>query len=208
VDEHLSTRAEVERIVRAAFGFARAKARPRVTLVDGADTTRHAGDLWRRVFAEVGSEYPEMEREALHVDALVADLVRRPERYAVLVTSDPFGDVVGDLAAELAGGIGLVPRADLHPGRHALFGPVPGPAPEAGGAGRVNPFGSVRCVALLLDHFGHTAAGERVERAVAAAIAEGRTTPDMGGSFPTDVVGAWLAARVAGDVVDETGTRT
>jgi len=199
--------AGVERVVRAAFGFARAKGRSRVTLVDNTDAACRAGDPWRRVFDEVGSEYPEMEREAVHVDAVVRDLVRRPERFAVLVTSSLFGDVVGDLAAEITGGLGLAPGADMHPGRHALFTPVHGPEPEIAGKGRANPFGAVRCVALLLDHFGHPAAGERVERAVAAAIAEGKTTPDMGGSFSTEIVGEWLAERVAGDAGDENGTR-
>ncbi|HSW30988.1 MAG TPA: isocitrate/isopropylmalate family dehydrogenase [Longimicrobiales bacterium] len=199
--------APVERTVRAAFAFARAKGRPRVTLVDDTDARRHAGDPWLRVFDEVGSEFPEMEREAVHVHAAVRDLVRRPERFAVLVTSSLFGDIVSDLAAELTGGLGLAPGADLHPGRHGLFAPVHGPEPDIAGKGRANPFGAVRCVALMLDHFGYPAAGERVERAVAAAIAEGKTTPDMGGSFSTEIVGQWLAERVAGDAADENGTR-
>lgn len=208
IEEDVNTRVGVERIVRAAFGFARAKGRPRITLVDKANVMGHAGGLWRHVFAEVGEEFPELEREAVHVDAMAVDLIRRPERYAVIVTSNLFGDILSDLAAELTGGLGLAPSADLHPGRHALFGPVRGPAQELAGQGRANPFGAVRCVALLLDHLGHGPAGERVERAVAAAIAEGRTTPDMGGSFSTDIVGAWLAERVAGDAADGNGTRT
>ena len=206
-DNSAGTQAQVERTVRAAFGFARAKGRPRVTLVDNTDGMRHAGTPWPRVFDEVGSEYPEMEHEAVHVDAVVRDLVRRPERFAVLVTSSLFGDIVSALAAELTGGLGLAPGADIHPGRHGLFAPVLGPEPDIAGKGRANPFGAVRCVALMLDHLGHPAAGERVERAVAAAIAEGKTTPDMGGSFSTEIVGRWLAERVAGDAADENRTR-
>jgi 3-isopropylmalate dehydrogenase len=208
IEGDVNTRVGVERIVRAAFDFARAKGRPRVTLVDKADAMRHAGDLWRRAFTEVGSEFPELERDAVHVDAMAVELVRRPERYAVIVTSNLFGDIVGNLAAELTGGLGLAPSASLHPGRFAVFEPVHGSAPDIAGMGRANPFGAVRCVALLLDHFGHAAAGERVERVVAAAIAEGKTTPDMGGSFSTEIVGAWLAERVALDAADENGTRT
>ena len=208
MEQDVNTRVGVERIVRAAFDFARAKRRPRVTLVDKADAMRHAGDLWRRVFTEVGSEFPEMEHDALHVDAMAMELVRRPERYAVIVTSNLFGDILSRLAAELTGGLGLAPSANIHPGRHAMFEPVHGSAPDIAGKGRANPIGAVRCVALLLDHFGHAAAGERVERAVAAAIAEGKTTPDMGGSFSTEIVGAWLAERVMCDAADVTGTRT
>lgn len=208
IEEDVNTRVGVERIVRAAFEFARSKGRPRVTLVDKANAMRHAGGLWRRVFAEVAAEYPGIETDAMYVDAMAMDLVRRPERYAVVVTSNLFGDIISDLAAELTGGLGLAPSANLHPGRHALFEPVHGSAPDIAGTGRANPFGAIRCVALLLDHFGHAEAGERVERAVAAAIAEGRTTFDMGGSFSTESVGSWLAERIAGESSDDAGTRT
>lgn len=197
IEEDVNTRTGVERIVRAAFDFARAKYRTRVTLVDKANAMRHAGGLWRRVFAEVGEGFPEVEREEMYVDAMAMDLVRRPERYSVIVTSNLFGDIVSDLAAELTGGLGLAPSANIHPGRHALFEPVHGSAPDIAGQGKANPIGAIRCVALMLDHFGHTRAGERVERAVAAAIAQGRTTVDMGGSFKTEEVGQWLADRVA-----------
>ncbi len=197
IEEDVNTRTGVERIVRAAFDFARAKHRTRVTLVDKANAMRHAGGLWRRVFAEVGEGFPEVEREEMYVDAMAMDLVRRPERYSVIVTSNLFGDIVSDLAAELTGGLGLAPSANIHPGRHALFEPVHGSAPDIAGQGKANPIGAIRCVALMLDHFGHPRAGERVERAVAAAIAQGRTTVDMGGSFKTEEVGQWLADRVA-----------
>jgi 3-isopropylmalate dehydrogenase len=197
IEQDVNTRTGVERIVRAAFDFARAKRRSRVTLVDKANAMRHAGGLWRRVFAEVGEGYPDVDREELYVDAMAMDLVRRPERYSVIVTSNLFGDIVSDLAAELTGGLGLAPSANLHPGRHALFEPVHGSAPDIAGEGKANPIGAIRCVALLLDHFGHARAGERVERAVAAAIAQGRTTEDLGGSFRTEEVGRWLAERVA-----------
>jgi isocitrate/isopropylmalate dehydrogenase len=91
----------------------------------------------------------------------------------------------------------LAPSANIHPGRHAMFEPVHGSAPDIAGQGRANPIGAVRCVALLLDHFGHQEAAERVEQAVAAAIAEGKTTRDLGGGFSTSEVGAWLAERVS-----------
>lgn len=208
IEEDVNTWVGVERIVRAAFQFADAKGRPRVTLVDKANAMRHAGGLWRRVFSEVAAGFPGIEHDAMYVDAMAMDLVRRPERYAVVVTSNLFGDIISDLAAELTGGLGLAPSANLNPGRHALFEPVHGSAPDIAGTGRANPFGAVRCVALLLDHLGHPEAGERVERAVAAAIAEGRTTFDMGGSFSTESVGGWLAERVASGSGDGVGTRT
>ncbi len=195
IEEDVNTWTGVERIVRAAFEFARAKGRPRVTLVDKANAMRHAGGLWRRVFEEVGEGFSEVERDAMYVDAMAMDLVRRPETYSVIVTSNLFGDIVSDLAAELTGGLGLAPSANVHPGRHVLFEPVHGSAPDIAGKGRANPVGAIRCVALLLDHLGYASAGERVERAVAASITQGRTTPDLGGGLSTEDVGRWIAER-------------
>jgi 3-isopropylmalate dehydrogenase len=197
IEEDVNTRVGVERIVRAAFDFARDRKRGRVTLVDKANALRNSGGLWRRVFEELGQDYPGIERDAMYVDAMAMDLVRRPERYEVVVTSNMFGDIISDLAAELTGGLGLAPSANINPGRHALFEPVHGSAPDIAGQGRANPMGAVRCVALLLDHFGHPGSAERVEQAVAAAIAAGKTTPDLGGGFTTSEVGSWLAERVA-----------
>jgi 3-isopropylmalate dehydrogenase len=196
IEEDVNTWTGVERIVRAAFDFARAKGRPRVTLVDKANAMRHAGGLWRRVFEEVGEGFGEVGRDAMYVDAMAMDLVRRPEAYSVIVTSNLFGDIVSDLAAELTGGLGLAPSASVHPGRHVLFEPVHGSAPDIAGKGRANPVGAIRCVALLLDHLGYASAGERVEQAVAASITQGRTTPDLGGSLSTQDVGRWIAQRV------------
>jgi 3-isopropylmalate dehydrogenase len=196
IEEDVNTWKGVERIVRAAFDFARAKGRPKVTLVDKANAMRHAGGLWRRVFEEVGEGFGEVERDAMYVDAMAMDLVRRPETYSVIVTSNLFGDIVSDLAAELTGGLGLAPSANVHPGKHVLFEPVHGSAPDIAGEGRANPVGAIRCVALLLDHLGYASAGERVEQAVAASITQGRTTPDLGGSLSTQEVGRWIARRV------------
>jgi len=157
---------------------------------------RFVGGLWRRVFAEVGAEFPDIEQDAMYVDAMAMDLVRRPERYEVIVTSNLFGDIVSDLAAEITGGLGLAPSANVHPGRHALFEPVHGSAPDIAGSGKANPIGAVRCVGLLLDHFGHSDAAGRVDAAVSASIREGQTTPDLGGALSTEQVGDWLLAHV------------
>lgn len=196
IEEDVNTYKGVERIVRAAFAHAAARGRPRVTLVDKANAMRHAGGLWRRVFAEVGAGYPDIEQDAMYVDAMAMDLVRRPGRYAVLVTSNLFGDIISDLAAELTGGLGLAPSANIHPGRFALFEPVHGSAPDIAGQGKANPLGAIRCVALMLDHFGRADSARRVEDAVRSSIAEGRTTPDLGGTMTTDEVGHWVAERV------------
>ena len=196
LEENIATRKGVERIVRAAFEFADARGRGRVTLVDKSNVMRHVGGLWRRVFAEVGEEYPHIDRDAMYVDAMAMDLVRRPERYEVIVASNLFGDIVSDLAAEITGGLGLAPSANVHPGRNALFEPVHGSAPDIAGTGRANPVGAIRCVGLLLEHFGHLDAAQRVEAAVVASFQAGETTPDLGGSLSTEEVGAAIMGRL------------
>lgn len=192
LEENIATRKGVERIIRAAFEYAHSRGRGRVTLVDKSNVMRYVGGLWRRVFDEVGEEYPGIEQDAMYVDAMVMDLVRQPERYEVIVASNLFGDIVSDLAAEVTGGLGLAPSANIHPGRNALFEPVHGSAPDIAGTGRANPVGAIRCVGLLFDYFGHPEAADRVERAVVASFEAGRTTPDLGGKLSTDEVGSWI----------------
>lgn len=189
LEEDLNTRKGVERIIRAAFEHARAERLPRVTLADKANAMRHVGGLWRRVFAEVGAEYPDIEREAVYVDALAFDLIRRPAHYRVIVASNLFGDILSDLAAALAGGLGLAPSANLHPGRFGLFEPVHGSAPDIAGTGTANPLAAILTASLMLEQLGFHREAGYVEDAVRRAITEARTTPDLGGTLSTDEVG-------------------
>lgn len=196
IQEDVNTWKGVERICRAAFQHARTRGRGRVTLVDKANAMPAAGRLWRRVFSEVAADYGDLETDAMYVDAMAMDLVRRPSRYEVVVTGNLFGDILSDLAAELVGGLGTAASANVHPGRHALFEPVHGSAPDIAGQGRANPMGAIMSAALLLDHLGAVEAAEAVEDAVRAAVAEGVRTADMGGSRTTEAVGTWIADRV------------
>jgi 3-isopropylmalate dehydrogenase len=189
IQEDVNTRKGVERIVRAAFEHARAHGLERVTLSDKANAMEHAGGLWRRVFAGVGAEYPEIEKEALYVDMLAMDLIRRPERYRVIVTGNLFGDILSDLGAQLVGGLGLSASANLHPGRTSLFEPVHGSAPDLAGKGVANPFAALLTSALLLRHLGHAEPAARLEEAVGEAVRRGETTPDLGGSLSTAEAG-------------------
>jgi 3-isopropylmalate dehydrogenase len=189
IEEDINTRKGVERIIRAALEYARARGRRLVTLTDKANAMPHAGGLYRRVFAEVGEEYGDIAREAVYADALALDLVRRPARYDVIVAPNLFGDVLSDLAAALVGGLGLAPSASLHPGRPGLFEPVHGSAPDLAGTDRANPLAAILTAALLLEQLGHADQAARVEAAVRAVIAAGRMTPDLGGTLGTRAVG-------------------
>ena len=197
ISESFATRYGVERIVRAAFEHARMRGRPRVTLADKANAVPHVYGLWRRVFREVAEEYPDVESDARYVDALAMQLVRVPEQFSVIVTENLLGDILSDLAAELAGGMGLAPSASLNPGRHALYEPVHGSAPDIVGTGTANPVATILSVALLFEHAGAEAAARRVEEAVDASLAAGIRTPDVGGTATTSEAGIWIADLVA-----------
>jgi 3-isopropylmalate dehydrogenase len=200
IEEDINTRKGVERIIRAAFQHARSSGRHRITLADKANAMQHAGGLWRRVFAEVGAEYPEVEREAIYIDALALDLVLRPARYGIIVTSNLFGDILSDLAAALAGGLGLAPSANLHPGRPGLFEPVHGSAPDLAGKDRANPHAAILTAALMLENLGYQREADQIEAAVRRSIELGKTTPDLGGNLGTEAVGDWVSEEVGGRV--------
>jgi 3-isopropylmalate dehydrogenase len=196
VSEAVATRRGVERIVRAAFEHARKRGLRLVTLGDKANAVPHVYGVWRRVFAEVAAEYREIDAETRYVDALAMQLVREPERFRVIVTSNLLGDILSDLAAELVGGMGLAPSSNLHPGRHALYEPVHGSAPDLSGTGAANPMAAILSAALLLRDAGAEDAADRVEEAVDAALRAGVRTTDIGGDRSTAQVGEWIAARV------------
>lgn len=196
IQESLHTYKGVERIVRAAFEYAARHELGRVTLVDKANALPHAGRLWRRVFDEVGAEFTAQSRDAMYVDAMAMDMVRRPEAYDVVVTSNLFGDILSDLGAQITGGLGLAPSANLHPGKWALFEPVHGSAPDIAGTGTANPLAAIRCVVLLFEHLGEDEAARSVDRVFREALAEGMVTPDLGGTCSTAEVGDWIVGRL------------
>jgi 3-isopropylmalate dehydrogenase len=196
IQEDINTRKGVERILRAAFEYARSHGRHEVCMVDKSNVLRHGHDLWQRAFAEVGREYPEVTPRHLFIDAAAMQMVRKPESFDVVVANNMFGDILTDLGAALQGGLGIAASANLHPGRTSMFEPVHGSAPKYAGTGQANPLGAVLTVALLLEELGHTAAAAAVETAVERAVRDDRTTRDLGGSLTTSQVGDEVAREV------------
>src|SRR4029077_18875954 len=139
----LNTRKGVERIVRHAFAFAKAKGRTNVVMADKSNVLVHAHDLWQRVFKEVAAEYEGVEALHLYVDNLALQLVRDPGQFQVIVTSNMLGDIITDLAAALQGGLGMAASGNIHPGRVSLFEPVHGSSPALAGKGVANPMGAI-----------------------------------------------------------------
>lgn len=182
----VNTRFGVERVVRDAFARAQARPRKHLTLVHKHNVLVHAGHLWRRTVDEVGQEFPDVEVAYQHVDAATIFLATDPARFDVIVTDNLFGDIITDIAAAIAGGIGLAASGNINPDRTApsMFEPVHGSAPDIAGQGVADPTATVLSVAMLLRHLGFDDQGDRVEAAVAADLAERgearRSTSDVG----------------------------
>jgi 3-isopropylmalate dehydrogenase len=189
----VNTRFGVERVVRDAFARAQARPRRHLTLVHKHNVLTHAGHLWRRTVEEVGVEFPEVETAYQHVDAATIFLVTDPGRFDVIVTDNLFGDIITDIAAAIAGGIGLAASGNINPeGRYpSMFEPVHGSAPDIAGRGQADPTATILSVGMLLAHLGRTEEAQRVERAVAADLAERGTA-----SRSTSTVGDAIAARL------------
>jgi 3-isopropylmalate dehydrogenase len=194
IEAEMNTRKGVERIVRAAFEYAREHGRPSVCMSDKSNAMRHGHDLWRRVFAEVGSEYSEIEQFHLYVDVLAMEMVRAPQRFDVIVTNNLFGDIITDLGAQLQGGIGLACSGNINPGEVSLFEPVHGSAPDIAGQGVANPLATLLTAGLMLEYLGHPACHTAVQEAVSHCLHQGYVTRELGGSMSTrDVTSAALA---------------
>jgi len=196
VQEDVSTRRGVERIIRHAFDYAQRTGRKSVCMADKNNVMRFGGDLWLRTFESVAAEYPEIEHFHMFVDALTMQLVRAPEMFEVIVTNNMFGDIVTDLGAALQGGLGMAASGNIHPGRVSLFEPIHGSAPKYAGQDVANPIGAILTAAMMLEFLGYGAESARIERAVVAAIEAGETTKDVGGSLGTRAAGEAVLRRV------------
>ena len=193
--DSINTRFGVERIVR--FGFDQAMARRRrLSLGHKTNVLTYSGDLWQRTVDEAAGDYPEVEADYYHVDAMCLHLVNSPERFDVIVTDNLFGDIVTDIGAAVQGGMGLAASGNLNPERTypSLFEPVHGSAPDIMGRGWANPAAAVLSAAMCLDHLGERGAARAVEDAAASVLSEMKAMagPEMGGS--TEELGDRMAA--------------
>ncbi len=194
--EELNTRRGVERIIVAAFEYARKHGRRRVTMADKSNVQRYGGDLWQRVFKEVAARYEGIEANHQYVDAMTMFMVLDPTQYEVIVTNNLFGDILTDLGAALQGGLGLAASGNIHPGRVSLFEPVHGSAPPLAEKNLANPVGSILTAAMMLEYLGFDEASDAVEKAVAQAITQKETTRDLGGTLSTEEAGAAIRERI------------
>ena len=195
VQEDVSTRKGVERIIRYAFEYARRTGRKSVCMADKSNVMRFGGDLWLRTFEEVAKEYPSIEHFHMFVDALTMQMVRAPEMFDIIVTNNMFGDIVTDLGAALQGGLGVAASGNINPGKVSLFEPIHGSAPKYAKQDVANPIGAILTAAMMLEYLGYASEAKAIETAVVAAVDANETTKDLGGSLGTRAAGNAVAAR-------------
>ncbi len=179
------TRKGCARIVRFAFDYAVREGRRKVTAVHKANIMKCTDGLFLKVAQEVAAEYPQIEFEDRIVDNMCMQLVQKPELYDVLVMPNLYGDIISDLCAGLVGGLGVAPSANIG-ADIAIFEPVHGSAPKYAGMNRVNPTAMILSAVMMLRHIGAPAVAEKVHRALAQTLREGKTiTYDLGGTAST-----------------------
>jgi len=195
--ESLNTAFGVGRVVRYAFGLAARRSRKHLTLVHKTNVLAYAGDLWQRTMAEAAKESGEVTVDYCHVDAATMFLVTDPERFDVIVTDNLFGDILTDLGAAVAGGIGLAASGNINPERTApsMFEPVHGSAPDLAGQQKADPTAAILSAAMLCEHLGFTAEAARIEQAAADDLVERQ---GEWAARSTAEVGDDIAERVAG----------
>ncbi len=195
---NLFTRRGTERIIRYAFDLARRKKKKKVTSATKSNGIIFSMPFWDEVFWQVARDYPGIEAEQMHIDALSARFVTHPQNFGVVVGSNLFGDILTDLGAAIAGSIGIGASANLNPEKKfpSCFEPVHGSAPDIVGKGIANPLGQIWSGAMMLEHLGMPAASDLVLKAMSSVLASGIKTPDLGGRATTRQVTAAVAKEI------------
>ncbi len=191
--EDINTYVGVTRIIEHAFKIAKRD----VVMVDKSNAMTFAGGLWQERWKSVAAAHPRMKTRHLLVDACAMQLVKDPSQFDVLVTGNLFGDILSDLTAELVGGMGIAPSANINPEtRRSLFEPVHGTAPDIAGQGLVNPVGAILSAAMMVKHLGVPDMADAIEGAVESAIRARECTRDIGGDLSTSQAGDAIVKRL------------
>jgi 3-isopropylmalate dehydrogenase len=196
IQEELNTFKGVNRIIRYAFEFAKARGLTKVAMADKSNAMQQGHALWQRVFKEVAAEYPGIAASHYYIDALAMQMVLRPNQYEVIVTNNLFGDVITDLGAAIQGGLGMAASGNIHPGKTSMFEPVHGSAPKYAGKNVANPIGAILSAALMLETVGMTEEAAAIEAAVSKAVRENQVTSDIGGKLGTREAGTYITSQI------------
>ncbi len=201
-DVSIMTRAGVTRIMRFAFALARSRPRKLLTVVTKSNAQRHAMVMWDEIAAEVAGEFPDVTWDKMLVDAMTMRMTMRPQTLDTIVATNLHADILSDLAAALAGSLGIAPTANLNPERRfpSMFEPIHGSAFDITGKGIANPIGTFWTATMMLEHLGENPASERLMRAIERVTADPSLhTPDLGGRATTRQVTDAVLSALAGD---------
>ncbi len=198
IQDGVFSRKGCERVIRYAYELAR-KENKTLTSISKGNALNYSMVFWDQIFAEIGKEYPDVKTYSYLVDAASMFMIKDPKRFEIVVTSNLFGDILTDLGAAIAGGMGLAAGANLNPERTfpSMFEPIHGSAPDIAGQGKANPLATVWSASQLLDFFGHEDWGKRLIDCIEEVLVEKKVlTPDLGGSATTKEVGEEIVRKV------------
>ena len=192
------SRVGCERVIRYAFELAKSQNKS-LTSISKGNALNYSMVFWDQIFEEISREYPEVESHSYLVDAASMFMIKDPKRFEVVVTSNLFGDILTDLGAAIAGGMGLAAGANLNPERKfpSMFEPIHGSAPDIAGMGRANPLATVWSASQMLDFFGYTEWGRKLIQCIEEVLVDKKTlTPDLGGTATTSEVGDEIVRKI------------
>ena len=198
IQDGVFSRKGVERVIRYAFDLAKAQNKS-LTSISKANALNYSMVFWDQIFDEVSKEYPEVETHSYLVDAAAMFMIKDPKRFEIVVTSNLFGDILTDLGAAIAGGMGLAAGANLNPERKfpSMFEPIHGSAPDIAGKQMSNPLATVWSASQMLDFFGYEKWGARLIDIIEEILTEKKVlTPDMGGNAKTSEVGDEVVRKI------------
>ncbi|QCI65436.1 tartrate dehydrogenase [Phreatobacter stygius] len=201
-DVSMMTRTGVVRIIRFAFEMARSRPRKLLTVVTKSNAQRHAMVMWDEIAAEVARDYPDVTWDKMLVDAMTMRMTMKPETIDTVVATNLHADILSDLAAALAGSLGIAPTANLNPERRfpSMFEPIHGSAFDITGKGIANPIGTFWTATMMLEHLGEKPAADRLMRAIERVTADPDLhTPDLGGKATTRQVTDAVIASIGAD---------
>jgi len=197
IQEMINTRKGVERCVRYAFEYARKRNKEKkVTLCAKTNVLTFAHDLWDRVFHEVAQEYPDIKADYAHVDATTMWMVKNPEWFDVIVTTNMFGDIITDLGAMIQGGMGVAAGGNINPEGVSMFEPIGGSAPKYTGKNLINPIASIAAAQMMLDILGNPEAAAMLEHAIITTVKKLKSMSAGQMGYTTSVVGDMVAAEI------------
>lgn len=192
------SRVGTERVIRYAFELAKSEGKT-LTNISKANALNYSMVFWNQIFQEVAADYPTVQTFTYMVDAAAMFMVREPQRFQIVVASNLFGDILTDLGAAIAGGMGLAAGANINPERKypSMFEPIHGSAPDIAGQGKANPMAAIWTAGQMLTHLGYPQWEQRIVNAIEATLTAGQTLPpDLGGSAHTQAVGQAVADQL------------